>query len=66
MARLCFAGEWFAGWARSSRCQTPGWPRPLLKEGDVVLFSRYAGTDIEVDGEKVLIMREAEVIGIVQ
>ena len=41
--------------------------RPLeVKEGDRVLFGKYSGTDIVVDGEELTIMREEEVLGILQ
>ncbi len=40
--------------------------RPLVvKEGDRVLFGRYAGTEIKVDGEERLVLRESEIFGIV-
>ncbi|MBB6276477.1 co-chaperone GroES [Porphyromonas circumdentaria] len=35
-----------------------------LKEGDIVLYGKYAGTEIEIDGDKVLIMRESDVLAI--
>lgn len=35
-----------------------------LKDGDVVLYGKYAGTELEIDGEKVLIMRQSEVLAI--
>jgi chaperonin GroES len=35
-----------------------------VKEGDRVLFGKYAGTEIKIDGEELLIMREEEVLGI--
>jgi chaperonin GroES len=39
--------------------------RPLdLKEGDRILFGKYAGTEIKLDGEEFLIMREDEVLGV--
>ncbi len=39
--------------------------RPLeLKEGDRVLFGKYSGTDIKIDGEEFVIMREEEVLGV--
>src|ERR1700757_2921449 len=39
--------------------------RPLdVKEGDRVLFGKYAGTEIKIDGEDFLIMREEEILGI--
>jgi len=36
-----------------------------VKVGDKVLFSKYAGTDIKLDGEEYLIMREDDILGIV-
>lgn len=33
-----------------------------LKEGDEVLFGKYSGTDIKVDGEEVKILRESDVL----
>ena len=38
----------------------------VLKEGDVVLYGKYAGTEIELDGDKVLIMRQNEVLAVVE
>ena len=41
--------------------------QPLdLKAGDVVLFGKYSGQEIKVDGEDVLIMREDDVYGVVE
>jgi chaperonin GroES len=36
-----------------------------VKEGDEVLFGKYAGTEIKVDGEEYLIMREDDILGVV-
>jgi len=36
-----------------------------VKEGDRVLFSKYGGTDVKLDGEDYLIMREEDILGIV-
>ena len=36
-----------------------------VKEGDRVLFGKYAGTEIKLDGEDYIIMREEEILGIV-
>ena len=36
-----------------------------VKAGDRVLFGKYSGTDIKIDGEEVLILREDEVLAIV-
>jgi chaperonin GroES len=35
-----------------------------VKEGDRVLFSAWAGTEVEVNGEKLLIMGEDEILGL--
>ena len=36
-----------------------------VRKGDRVLFSKYGGADIKVDGEDVLIMREDEILGVI-
>lgn len=38
----------------------------VLKEGDTVLYGKYAGTEVELDGEKVIIMRQNEVLAVVE
>ena len=35
-----------------------------VKEGDVVLFAKYSGTEIKYDGKKLLIMRESDILAI--
>ena len=37
----------------------------VLKEGDEVLYGKYAGTEIELDGEKFLIMRQSDVLAVI-
>ena len=37
-----------------------------VKAGDTILFGKYSGTEIKLDGEEFLIMREEEVLGIVK
>jgi len=36
-----------------------------VKKGDKVLYGKYSGTEITLDGEEYLIMREADILGIV-
>ncbi len=36
-----------------------------VKEGDRVIFGKYAGTEIKIDGEEYLIMREEDILGII-
>ena len=36
-----------------------------VKAGDTVLFAKYAGTEIKVDGKKLLILRESDVLAII-
>jgi chaperonin GroES len=38
----------------------------ILKEGDQVLYGKYAGTELEFDGEKYLIMRQSDVVAVVE
>ena len=37
-----------------------------LKAGDRVLFAKYSGTDVKMDGKKLLIMRESDILAIVE
>jgi chaperonin GroES len=39
---------------------------PSVAEGDVILFGKYSGDEIKLDGEEHLILREDEILGIVQ
>jgi chaperonin GroES len=39
---------------------------PDVKAGDRVLFGKYGGTEVKLDGEELLIMREDEILGIVE
>ena len=36
----------------------------VLKEGDEVLYGKYSGTELELDGEKYLIMRQSDVLAV--
>jgi len=36
-----------------------------VKEGDVVLYGKYSGTEVTIDGDEVLIVRESDILGIV-
>jgi chaperonin GroES len=36
-----------------------------VKEGDTVLFAKYAGTEIKIDGEELLILSEKDILAIV-
>ncbi len=39
---------------------------PDVKTGDVVLFGKWSGTEVKIDGEDLLIVKEADIMGIVQ
>ncbi len=39
--------------------------KPEVKVGDVVLYARYAGTEVKIDGEELLILKESDVLAIV-
>ena len=41
--------------------------RPLdVKKGDKVLFAKYGGTEIKIEGEELLVMREEDIMGVVE
>jgi len=41
--------------------------RPLaVKVGDEVLFGKYSGTEVKIDGEELLVMREEDIVGVVE
>ena len=39
---------------------------PEVKAGDFVLFGKWAGTEVKVDGEELLIMKESDIMGILE
>ena len=53
--------------AASGKYKDDGSRQPLdVKKGDRVLFGKYSGSEIKIDGEELLIMREDEILGIIQ
>ena len=39
--------------------------KPVLKVGDTVLYGKYSGTEIQIEGEDLLIMRESDILAVV-
>src|SRR5580658_3534332 len=39
---------------------------PEVKAGDIVLFGKWSGTEVKIDGEELLIMKESDINGIVE
>jgi len=39
---------------------------PEVKKGDRILFGKYSGTEVKVEGQEYLIMREEDVLGIIE
>jgi chaperonin GroES len=37
-----------------------------VKQGDKILFGKYAGTEVRLDGKEVLVMREDDIIGVIE
>jgi len=37
-----------------------------VKAGDIILFTKYAGTEVKLDGEEHLIIREEDILGVVE
>jgi chaperonin GroES len=43
--------------------------RPMeigLRVGDTVYYGKYSGTDVEIDGQKLVILRESDVLGVLE
>jgi len=41
--------------------------RPMdLKVGDKVLFGKYSGTEVKIDGEAIMVMREEDIMGVIE
>lgn len=40
--------------------------KPDVKVGDEVLFGKYAGTEVKVDGKDLLVMKEEDIMGIIE
>src|SRR5258707_13197090 len=52
--------------AGQGKYKEDGTRQPLdVKTGDRVLFGKYSGSEIKIDGEELLIMREDEIVGII-
>jgi len=40
--------------------------KPAVKKGDTVVYAKYGGTEIEVDGKDLMILRESDILAIVE
>ncbi len=53
--------------AGNGKIQEDGKVRPMaVKVGDTVLFGKYSGTEVKVDGEELLVMREDDIVAVVE
>jgi len=53
--------------AGEGKYKEDGTRQPLdVKRGDRVLFGKYSGSEIKLDGEELLIMREDEILGVIE
>lgn len=51
----------------TGKVQDDGKVRPMaVKPGDKVLFGKYSGTEVKVDGEELLVMREEDLVAIIE
>ncbi len=51
----------------NGKIQENGEIRPLdVKKGDKVLFGKYSGTEVKVEGEELLVMREDDIMGVIE
>ena len=40
--------------------------KPDVKEGDHVLFAKWSGTEVKIDGQELLIMKESDILGVLE
>ena len=53
--------------AGNGKIQENGDVRPLdVKVGDTVLFGKYAGTEVKVEGEELLVMKEDDIMAVIE
>jgi chaperonin GroES len=53
--------------AGNGKIQDNGEVRPLdVKVGDKILFGKYSGTEVKVEGEDLLVMREDDIMGVIE
>ncbi len=53
--------------AGNGKLQDSGEVRPLdVKVGDKVLFGKYSGTEVKVDGDELLVMREDDIMAVIE
>lgn len=51
----------------SGRITEKGDVRPLdVKKGDVVLFGKYSGTEVKLDGDELVVMREDDIMAVIE
>ncbi len=51
----------------SGRTNDDGVRKPLdVKADDLILFGKYAGTEIKIDGEELIIMREEDILAVIE
>lgn len=51
----------------SGRITEKGEVRPLdVKKGDVVLFGKYSGTEVKLDGDELVVMREDDIMAVIE
>lgn len=51
---------------KGKRLENGNWAPFQVKEGDHVLFTSYAGTEVEIDGQEHLIMTEEDILAVVE
>ncbi len=53
--------------AGNGKIQEDGKVRPMaVKVGDTVLFGKYSGTEVKLDGEDLLVMREEDIVAVIE
>jgi len=52
-------------WGQEGRDESGKVIKPDVKSGDRVLFGKWSGTEVKLDGEELLIMKESDIMGVI-
>ena len=52
-------------WARAAATKTASSTPLDVKAGDKILFGKWSGTEVKIDGQDLLIMKESDILGVV-
>lgn len=51
---------------QGARDESGAYIKPDVKAGDIVLFGKWSGTEVKLDGKDLLIMKESDIMGVIE